>query len=68
MASCDVADVSQSFCVILSAHASTFQKGCSGNWVCETGGGVTSQYLVDTQNPMRYSPVLDELVSWSTVQ
>jgi hypothetical protein len=29
----------------------------------ETAGGVTTQYLVDTLNPTRYSQVLDELVN-----
>ena len=37
-----------------------------GNRVSETVGGVTTNYLVDTQNPTGYAQVMDELVS-STV-
>ena len=34
-----------------------------GNRVAETLGGVTTNYLVDTQNPTGYAQVVDELVS-----
>ena len=34
-----------------------------GNRVAETVGGVTTNYLVDTQNPTGYAQVVDELVS-----
>jgi len=34
-----------------------------GNRVSETVGGVTTNYLVDTQNPTGYAQVVDELVS-----
>jgi RHS repeat-associated protein len=34
-----------------------------GNRVAETVGGVTTQYLVDTQNPTGYAQVVDELQS-----
>ena len=34
-----------------------------GNRVAETVGGVTTQYLVDTQNPTGYAQVMDELQS-----
>lgn len=38
-----------------------------GNRVAETVGGVTTKYLVDTQNPTGYAQVVEELVG-STVQ
>ncbi len=34
-----------------------------GNRVAETVGGVTTNYLVDTQNPTGYAQVVDELVN-----
>jgi hypothetical protein len=34
-----------------------------GNRVSETEGGVTTNYLVDTQNPTGYAQVVDELQS-----
>jgi RHS repeat-associated protein len=34
-----------------------------GNRVAETAGGVTTNYLVDTQNPTGYAQVVDELQS-----
>jgi hypothetical protein len=34
-----------------------------GNLVNETGGCVTTKYLIDSLNPTGYAQVLDELVS-----
>jgi RHS repeat-associated protein len=39
-----------------------------GNRVSETGGGVTTTYLVDTLNSTGYSQVLDELVNGSVTK
>jgi RHS repeat-associated protein len=39
-----------------------------GNRVSETAGGVTTSYLVDTQNPTSYSQVVDELQSGTVVR
>src|SRR5260370_28578639 len=39
-----------------------------GNRVSETGGGVTTKYLVDSLNPTGYSQVLDELVNGSVTK
>ena len=39
-----------------------------GNRVSETAAGVTTKFLVDTQNPTGYSQVLDELVSGSVTK
>ena len=38
-----------------------------GNRVAETVGGVTTKYLVDTQNPTGYAQVVDELVGGGAV-
>ena len=39
-----------------------------GNRVSETAAGVTTKFLVNTQNPTGYSQVLDELVSGSVTK
>jgi RHS repeat-associated protein len=39
-----------------------------GNRVSETAGGVTTSYLVDTQNPTGYPQVLDELINGSVTR
>jgi large repetitive protein len=39
-----------------------------GNRVSETIGGVTTNYLVDTQNPTGYAQVVDELQNGSVVK
>jgi RHS repeat-associated protein len=43
----------------------TIAYDCDGNRVAKTVGGVTTQFLVDDQNPTGYAQVLEELVGGS---
>ena len=48
---------------LVQKGAVTIAYDGDGNRVSETVGGVTTNYLVDTQNPTGYAHVVDELVS-----
>jgi RHS repeat-associated protein len=53
---------------MLTSGAVSMVYDGDGNRVSETGGGVTTKYLVDTLNPTGYSQVLDELVNGSVTK
>jgi RHS repeat-associated protein len=53
---------------MLSKGAVTIVYDGDGNRVSETVGGVTTNYLVDTQNPTGYAQVVDELQNGSVTR
>ena len=53
---------------MLSKGAVTIVYDGDGNRVSETVGGVTTNYLVDTQNPSGYAQVVDELQNGSVTR